>query len=432
MFDLLSFSEQGWGNALLKGLWMTLQISAGSFAVGLLIGLVVACAKLSAPRPIAMLMRGYTTVFRAVPELLLILLLYYAGSMGLNALMLWLGFAQFNISGPLVAVLVLGLVQGAYASEIFRAAILAIPHGQIEAARAFGLSGFGLFRRVTLPIMAPYALAGMSNLWINLIKDSALISVVGTNELLYTAKQAAGSTRHYLLFYLTAAALYYLVTLASNYLSGRLERRIRRWMPVVDYYAGLLAKGLQTTLSLLVISAVLGFALAVLVALARLSRRKWLARCALGYTSVLRGTPLLIQIYIFYYGLGSLFAQFPMIRGSFLWPFLRDGYWYIVFALVLSVGAYVGEVIRGGLLAVPKGEMEAASAFGMTPRQALLRVRLPRAMRLLLPTLAGETVMLLKSTALASTIAVVDLLGAANVVPAAAGGRGLPVPDLFD
>lgn len=186
----------------------------------------------------------------------------------------------------------------------------------------------------------------------------------------------------------------------------------------ISYYAGLIAKGLQTTLSLLVVSAVLGFALAVLVALARLSRRKWLARGALAYTSVLRCTPLLIQIYIFYYGLGSLFAQFPMIRASVLWPYLRDGYWYIVFALVLSVGAYVGEVIRGGLLAVPKGEMEAASAFGMTPRQALLRVRLPRAMRLLLPTLAGETVMLLKSTALASTIAVVDLLGAANVVRA--------------
>lgn len=85
----------------------------------------------------------------------------------------------------------------------------------------------------------------------------------------------------------------------------------------ISYYAGLIAKGLQTTLSLLLISAVLGFALAVLVALARLSRRKWLARGALAYTSVLRGTPLLIQIYIFYYGLGSLFAQFPMIRGSF-------------------------------------------------------------------------------------------------------------------
>jgi polar amino acid transport system permease protein len=234
IFDLIDFSEQGWGSALLKGLWMTLQISAGAFVVGLFIGLVVACAKLSAPRPVATLMRGYTTLFRAVPELLLILLLYYVGSMGLNALMLWAGYSEVDVSGPLVAILVLGLVQGAYASEIFRAAILAIPHGQIEAARAFGLNGFGLFRRVTLPIMAPYALAGMANLWINLIKDSALISVVGTNELLYTAKQAAGSTRHYLLFYLTAAALYYLVTLTSNYLSGRIERRIRRWMPLAE------------------------------------------------------------------------------------------------------------------------------------------------------------------------------------------------------
>ncbi|UVJ43068.1 ABC transporter permease subunit [Pseudomonas sp. LS1212] len=234
MFDLINFSEQGWGSALLKGLLMTLQISAGAFVVGLFIGLVVACLKLNAPRPIASLMRGYTTLFRAIPELLLILLLYYVGSMGLNSLLAWAGHEAVNVSGPLVAILVLGLVQGAYASEIFRAAILAIPHGQIEAGRAFGLSGLGLFRRVTLPIMAPYAMAGMANLWINLIKDSALISVVGTNELLYTAKQAAGSTRHYLLFYLTAAALYYLVTLLSNYLSGRLERRVRRWMPSVE------------------------------------------------------------------------------------------------------------------------------------------------------------------------------------------------------
>ncbi len=183
-------------------------------------------------------------------------------------------------------------------------------------------------------------------------------------------------------------------------------------------YVALLGRGLQTSISLLLVSSVLGFVLAVLVALARLSKNRLVAKASLFYTSVLRGTPLLIQIYIFYYGLGSLFAQFPPIRGSFLWPYLRDGYWYIVFALVLSVGAYVGEVIRGGLLAVPKGEMEAASAFGMTPRQSLLRVRLPRALRLLLPTLAGESVMLLKSTALASTIAVIDLLGAANVVRA--------------
>lgn len=186
----------------------------------------------------------------------------------------------------------------------------------------------------------------------------------------------------------------------------------------IGNYAHLLLSGIGTTLSLLLVSALFGFVLAVLVALARIARHPWIARPALVYTSLLRGTPLLVQIYLFYYGLGSLFSTFPAVRTSWLWPILRDGYWYVVFALVLSVGAYVGEIIRGGLLAVPKGELEAAAAFGMRPRQVLLRVRLPRALRLLLPTLAGETVMLLKSTALASTIAVVDLLGAANVVRA--------------
>ncbi len=98
-------------------------------------------------------------------------------------------------------------------------------------------------------------------------------------------------------------------------------------------YAALLGRGLQTTLTILLIASVLGYGLAVLVALARISKNKVIAKVSLFYTSVTRGTPLLIQIYIFYYGLGSLFAQFPLIRGSFLWPYLRDGYWYIVFAL---------------------------------------------------------------------------------------------------
>jgi polar amino acid transport system permease protein len=232
-FDLVGFGAQGWGPALLKGLWVTLQISVGAFLVGMLIGLSVAVGKLSGPRPVAQLMRGYTTACRAVPELLLILLLYYVGSMGLNQLFAWLGHGDLKLNGTVVAIAVLGLVQGAYASEIFRGAIQAIPSGQIEAARAFGMGGFSLFRRVTLPIMAPNALAGMANLWVNLIKDSALISVVGTNELLFTAKQAAGSTRHYLTFYLTAAAFYYLLTVLSNLFSGWLERRFRRWTPSV-------------------------------------------------------------------------------------------------------------------------------------------------------------------------------------------------------
>ena len=99
--------------------------------------------------------------------------------------------------------------------------------------------------------------------------------------------------------------------------------------PWIVEYASLLGRGLQTTISILAISSVFGFALAVLVALARISKNKLIAKVTLFYTSVTRGTPLLIQIYIYYYGLGSLFAQFPLIRGSFLWPYLRDGYWYL-------------------------------------------------------------------------------------------------------
>jgi len=179
-------------------------------------------------------------------------------------------------------------------------------------------------------------------------------------------------------------------------------------------YTDLLLDGLWVTVTLLLISLIFGFVLAILVALARLSKLKLIAYPAAFFTSVIRGTPLLVQIYIYYYGLGAVFSQVPEIRSSFLWPYLRDGYWYIAFALIISTAGYLGEVIRSGLLAVPKGEVEAARAFGMTGGKALLRVRLPRALYMLTPTLAGETVLLLKSTALASTIAVVDLLGAAN------------------
>lgn len=231
IFDLIGFGPTGWGPALLKGLLITLQISVGAFLVGLLIGLAAASVKISGPRPLAMLARGYTTLCRAVPELLLILLLFYVGSMGLNQFFEWLGYGQVKLNGMMVAIVVLGLVQGAYASEIFRGAIQSIPYGQIEAARAYGMHGFGLFRRVTLPMMAPNALAGMANLWVNLIKDSALISVVGYSELLGAGRQAAASTKHYLMFYLVVAAFYYVITLCSGLVFRRIEARFERWMP---------------------------------------------------------------------------------------------------------------------------------------------------------------------------------------------------------
>jgi polar amino acid transport system permease protein len=179
-----------------------------------------------------------------------------------------------------------------------------------------------------------------------------------------------------------------------------------------------LLQGAWVTLQLLLISATVGFSLALLVALARLSHCLPLALLARFYVSVLRGTPLLVQIFIFYYGVGMLLAGWPWMRSSWLWPYLREGFFYVAVALSLSVSAYVGEVLRAGLRAVPKGELEAARAYGMSPFMVLRRVWLVRALQLLRPTLAGEAVMLLKSTALASTVALMDLLGAANLVRA--------------
>ena len=220
-----------WGVVLLQGALVTLEVSGGAFALGLLIGLLVAMTKLSGRTPLVVLANSYITVCRAVPELLLILLLYYAGSDLINAVLDWTGHEPVEINGFASGVLVLGIVQGAYASEIIRGAILAIPVGHIEAARAFGCSRALIVRRILIPEMMPFALAGLSNLWMTLLKDSALISVVGYNELLFTAKQAAGSTKMYLLFYLSVGAMYLVITLLSNLVVERIESRFRRWMP---------------------------------------------------------------------------------------------------------------------------------------------------------------------------------------------------------
>lgn len=183
-------------------------------------------------------------------------------------------------------------------------------------------------------------------------------------------------------------------------------------------YMPLLVASVIVTLKLLVISGVAGFALAVCVAFARISRNRLLAMLSFGFTDLIRGTPLLVQIYLLYYGVGALFAGWPWIRQSWMWPYLRDGFWYVACALTISVAAYVGEVMRAGLRGVPRGEIEAARAMGMSPWLVVRRIWLPRAIQILLPTLAGETVMLLKSTALASTVAVMDVLGAANYIRA--------------
>jgi polar amino acid transport system permease protein len=181
------------------------------------------------------------------------------------------------------------------------------------------------------------------------------------------------------------------------------------WVPK---YFPLLAYGVWLTVVLLVLSMIIGLLLAVPVGLAQVAGPRWLATIAKAYCTVMRGTPLLIQLWLFYYGLGAIFAQYPELRQSFMWPVLREGFYYAVLAFALNEAGYAGEIMRGAFLAVPKGELEAARAFGMSPWNVLRRIWLPRAFRTALPALAGETVLALKSTPLAATVTVVELFGA--------------------
>lgn len=225
---LLSLQPPGWGGNLLRGAWASVQIALGAFALGLLIGTAGALGKLHGGPVTRDLLSVYTVVVRAVPELILILILYYAGTDLLNQALRALGQRPVEISGVVAGIAVLGIVQGAYATEVLRGAIQSVPRGQHEAARAYGMGAVQTFRRVTIPAMLPLALPGLSNLWLIATKDTALLAIVGFSELTLETRQAAGSTRAYFTFFLAAGAIYLAMTLLSGRIFGWIEARYRR------------------------------------------------------------------------------------------------------------------------------------------------------------------------------------------------------------
>ncbi|SEO25033.1 amino acid ABC transporter membrane protein 2, PAAT family [Salinihabitans flavidus] len=187
------------------------------------------------------------------------------------------------------------------------------------------------------------------------------------------------------------------------------------WIPV---YAPLALEGLWRTVWILVITCVLGFLLAIPLGLAQAVGPWYLAIPARSFCTVIRGTPLLLQIWLLYYGLGSLFPQFPAIRSSELWPYLRQAWPYAVLALTMSYAGYEGEVMRGAFSSVAKGQLEAAKAYGMKRFTMFRRIWLPQAIRNVLPTLGGETILQLKATPLVATITVVELYAVSSKVRA--------------
>ncbi len=225
---LLGFGECGWGASLLSGFGNSILIALGAYGLGFLIGVVGAFGKLYGGPVGRDLWSVYTTLVRAVPELVLILILYYAVPGLLNQLLISLGYDRIDLPQFITGVIVLAFVQGAYQTEVLRGAILAVPHGQIEAARAMGMPPLLVARRIIFPPMTANAVPGLGNLWLNATKDTALLAVIGFAELTKATYQASATTKAFFVFYPAAMSLYLLLSLVSMYFVGRIERWARR------------------------------------------------------------------------------------------------------------------------------------------------------------------------------------------------------------
>lgn len=173
-----------------------------------------------------------------------------------------------------------------------------------------------------------------------------------------------------------------------------------------------LLAGAWVTVQLVVLSLSLGFVLALFVAFGRLSSNRVVSGLTGVYVFLFRSTPLLVQIFLIYYGLG----QFAGIRESFLWPVLREAYWCAIIALTLNTAAYTGEIMRGGIQAVPFGQIEAARALGMSRPLLYRRIVLPQALRTILPAYGNEMIQMVQATSLASAITLIELTGAARTI----------------
>lgn len=229
LFTLLGTGPDGWGDDLALGALVTLAVAVVGFSIGSVIGTLVAWARLSSNAAMRMIGHGYITILRGIPDLLVIYLFYFGGSAALGALFSLFGHTGF-IAIPAFAVgaAAIGVVSGAYQAEVFRASYLTLSRGELEAARAVGMNTFLMFRRIITPQILRHALPGLGNIWLLVLKESALVSITGLVELMRTAQIAAGSTRRPFDFFLSAAVIYLAITLISTLIFQVMEKRARR------------------------------------------------------------------------------------------------------------------------------------------------------------------------------------------------------------
>lgn len=206
----------GYGSSIIEGAWLTVNLALTSMALAIVLGLIGATLRLSPVKWLARSGEAYTTVIRGIPDLVLILLIFYGGQDLVNRIALALGSTDYIDINPFVAgVCTMGFIFGAYLSETFRGAFMAIPKGQIEAGLAYGMSNGQVFWRILVPQMVRFALPGFTNNWLVLTKSTALISVIGLQDMMFKAKSAADATHEPFTFFLAVAGLYLMLTSVS-------------------------------------------------------------------------------------------------------------------------------------------------------------------------------------------------------------------------
>tara|TARA_B100001057_G_scaffold304974_1_gene305116 strand:+ start:37 stop:729 length:693 start_codon:yes stop_codon:yes gene_type:complete len=227
--ELLSFGKTGWGDELFVATLMTIAVAVTAMFIGFFFALIFTPLKLSKKKILNLIANLYTTIIRGVPELLVIYLFFFGGTGAVMFVASIFGYNEYiEINAFVTGAFAIGIISGAYSTEVFRGAIQSIDKGQFEAAKVLGLSKFGQFFKIILPQTLRLAIPNLSNVWQITLKDTSLISVTGLVEIMRQSYIAAGSTRDPLFFYSFAAVLYLLLTFLSMKLINKLEVKYSR------------------------------------------------------------------------------------------------------------------------------------------------------------------------------------------------------------
>ncbi len=301
-----------------------------------------------------------------------------------NALLSLAGLGPVRFNTFISGVLAIGFVFGAYYTETFRGAFLTVDRGQTEAAEAYGMRPWLVFRRIMLPQMLSFAIPGINNNWLGLMKASALVSILGLEDMVWLAEQAGRATQKPFLFYFLVSLIYMVITALSSWLfsfwrsaTPCVRQRRGRRNESADLYRAVpgylwsdgngSTSGLAMTAELFLLALAPGMVLAVLLAIGQAYGPRLLAWPVRGFTWFFRSTPLYLQLMLIYYGL----SQFDIVQLGWqndrpFWLLFRDATFCATLALVLNTAAYVAELLAGMMATFPRQEWVAGEAYGMT------------------------------------------------------------------